>query len=279
MGKRKPSHFYTGISIAIVMFLMGLFLLLILHAHNLTNLIKEKINIVVELDDSASIEDIKQKLNKLSEVKGGSIRFISKDDAIEIMKTSLNIKVDKEENPFKNVLLFNIKASKYSDKVLDDIKGKVERYDGVEQVYYESVTINALKRLVSGMAYIVLGIGIVFVIFSIILIRNMVNLSMYADRREIKTMQLSGAKSRFIKMPYIKTAIIIGLQGFFISLFLILLLLAVIYKYLPDVWDIIDYWYLLITVVVMAFLAVFIPGFTTNGAAEKYLQSEIGVMY
>ena len=51
-NKTKPSHIYSSLSMAIVMFLLGLFFLLVLHAHNLTNIIKEQMNIVVELKEN-----------------------------------------------------------------------------------------------------------------------------------------------------------------------------------------------------------------------------------
>ena len=50
--KSKPTSFYATVSTSIVLVLISLFLLLYLHSGNITNLVKEQINILVELEEN-----------------------------------------------------------------------------------------------------------------------------------------------------------------------------------------------------------------------------------
>ena len=48
---KKASINYAVFSSTIVLILLGLFLLLFLHINSITNILKEKINVLVELND------------------------------------------------------------------------------------------------------------------------------------------------------------------------------------------------------------------------------------
>lgn len=277
--KSKPSHLYSSISVAIVMFLLGLFVLILLHSHNLTNLIKEKMNIVAELQDSADEDKLVEAIGSIAEIRSNSVSFISNEEALKTMGSSLQIEFDSENNPFRDVIIFNVKADHYSIHTLKSIKKEVESMDGIISVYYEDLTIQNIKTNLNKVAYVIFFIGLIFVFLAVIIIRNTINLSMYADRWEIKTMELVGAKWNFIKMPYIKTSVIVGFRAFLLAAILILTLLATIYLYLPRVWEVVDILFVLISLGSILVLSIIIPAITTNAASNKYLNKNISAIY
>jgi len=59
----------------------------------------------------------------------------------------------------------------------------------------------------------ILGFSVLFLILAVVLINNSIRLKIFAKRFIIKTMQLVGAKRRFILKPFVKEAIILGLIG------------------------------------------------------------------
>ena len=278
-GKSKPSHIYSSISVAIVMFLLGLFVLILLHSHNLTNLIKEKMNIVAELSDTADHKKSLNAVKSIPEIRISTIALIPKEKALETMGTNLQIKFDSENNPFRDVITFNVKAESYSVETLKEIKNNLEKLDGFDSVYYEDLTIKNIKSNLSKVAYTIFFVGLIFVFLAIVIIQNTINLSMYADRWEIKTMELVGAKWNFIKMPYIKTGVIVGFRAFILASFLIILLLVLVYFKLPRMWEIVNIFYILISLGAIFILSIAIPALTTNAASNKYLNKNISAMY
>lgn len=278
-GKSKPSHIYSSISVAIVMFLLGMFVLILLHSHNLTNLIKEKMNIVAELSESADETQSIEFIKKIPEIRKNTVAFIPKETALKTMGSNLQIQFDSENNPFRDVITFNVKAENYSIETLKEIKNKLEKQDGFDSVYYEDLTIKNIKSNLSKIAYSIFFIGLIFVFLAIVIIQNTINLSMYADRWEIKTMELVGAKWNFIKMPYIKTGVIVGFRAFLLASLLIIVLLAVVYFKLPRMWEVVNIFYIMISLGAIFLLSIAIPAITTNAASNKYLNKNVAAMY
>ena len=278
-SKSKPTHIYSSISVAIVMFLLGTFVLLLLHSHNLTNIIKEKMNIVAELEKNANSDQVIALMKKQSEIRNESIKYIPKSEAIATMSNSLKMDFDDESNPFSDVVTFNIKSADYDSDVLKKIKFVLEKNDNVQSVYYEDLTIQNIKSNLNKVAYAIFSIGLIFVFLAIVIIRNTINLSMYADRWEIKTMELIGAKWGFIKMPYIKTGVLVGFRAFIIAAISIMGLLILVNIYFPNIWEVVNFFYILISLGVIFALAIVIPAITTNSAADKYLKKNMDALY
>ena len=277
--KSKPSHLYSSISVAIVMFLLGLFVLLVLHSHNLTILIKEKMNIVVELTENGDAQKALEKLRSKKEVRENTIRIISKEEALQTMGSNLKIDFDAENNPFRDIVTFNVKAEHYSVNTLKNLKDELEKETDIQSVFYEDLTIQNIRTNLNKVAYLVLFIGLIFVFLAIVIIQNTINLSMYADRWEIKTMELVGARWNFIKMPYIKTSVIVGFKAFLLAAILILSLFAAVYLYLPRVWEVVNLFYVLIALGTIFLLSIIIPALATNAASNKYLNGHISTLY
>lgn len=278
-SKAKPSHIYSSISVAIVMFLLGIFVLLLLHAHNLTNIIKEKMNIVAELEPNGNHEVAIAAIKKLAVIRQESVVFIPKEDALSTMNDGEKIAFDINNNPFSDVITFNVRAIEYDVETLSSIKESLESNPNISSIYYEDLTIQNIKSNLSKIAYAILGIGLVFIFLAIIIIRNTINLSMYADRWEIKTMELIGAKWGFIKMPYIKTSVLVGFRAFIIAAISIMGLLILVNLYFDQVWEIVNFYYILIALAVIAVLSLTIPAITTNAAANKYLKKNMDALY
>lgn len=261
------------------MFLLGIFVLLLLHAHNLTNIIKEKMNIVAELEPNGNHEAAIAAIKKLAVIRQESVVFIPKEDALSTMNDGEKIAFDINNNPFSDVITFNVRAVEYDVETLSSIKESLESNPNISSIYYEDLTIQNIKSNLSKIAYVILGIGLVFIFLAIIIIRNTINLSMYADRWEVKTMELIGAKWGFIKMPYIKTSVLVGFRAFIIAAISIMGLLIMVNLYFDQVWEIVNFYYILIALAVIAILSLAIPAITTNAAANKYLKKNMDALY
>jgi len=112
-SKTKPSHAYSSISVAIVMFLLGAFVLILLHSHNLTNIIKERMVIIAEMVNDGDTDAASEAISQIPEIRRESITLIPKAEAIETMGSNMNMDFSEENNPFRDVITFTVKASEY----------------------------------------------------------------------------------------------------------------------------------------------------------------------
>lgn len=274
--KSKPTHFYSSVSIAIVLFLLGLFSILTLHAQDLTDILKERIGIIAELETSSiDYKNIIAEIQQVPGVKPNSLEYIPKSTGLQQINEGLSIKIKPEENPLKDIIRFNISAEHYSEKTLLTAVKAVSNIKGVDQVFHEDASIDAIRSNLSRLATVILVIGLIFVFLAIVIIRNTINLRMYADRHEIKTMQLIGAKWNFIKIPYIKSAINIGLNAFFFAFIMILIVMFFVQFYLTEVWNILSIYHLILSFIVVLGFAIIIPALVANGATNKYLSHTV----
>ena len=58
MARSKPTYLYAIASVALVLFILGFFALIVLHANKLVELYKEKVDIWVELKSEAMEADV-----------------------------------------------------------------------------------------------------------------------------------------------------------------------------------------------------------------------------
>ena len=85
---------------------------------------------------------------------------------------------------------------------------------------------NNLNRILTW----ILAFSILFLIVAMVLINNSIRLKIFSKRFIIKTMQLVGAKRRFILKPFVKEAVILGIIGAIIGLTAFIYRLVFLYQ-------------------------------------------------
>jgi cell division transport system permease protein len=272
---------YATFSISIVLLLCAVFLLLFLHSNNISNILKEKLNVLVELKKEASTDDVKKLSSVLlsqKEVLESSVKLINAKDALKIMDLKENV-VEHIGNPFNDVLSFNIKSQYYDESYLDELSEIIKKYTFVSSVYYENDTIVGLKSNIKFISYFIFFLAMVFLVLAIIIIYNTISMKLYADRWEIKTMQMVGAKDSFIRMPYLHKARLIAWKSFLVSLFGVLFIIGMIAYSIDEVISLIRWEYLVFTIASILVLSFLITGISTFNAVNKYLNKTVSDLY
>lgn len=269
-SKSKPTHFYASISIAIVLFLLGLFFMLFVHTQDIANLLKEKVNIVVELEEGAKQEALMEKLRANEIIISETVKFIPREQGLSFM-TSGGDEVYTGENPLRDLIVFNVKSTSYSDANLKKIADVLETQPGVSSVFYENMVLDQIRSNIRKVASVIFVLGIVFVFLATVIIKNTINLSMFADRAEIQTLERIGAKWGFIKMPYIKSSVLVGVRGYVIAGGMLAIMLVAVSVQFPELWRSLNMFYLLLSFILLFVVAVCIPAVVSNAAANRYL--------
>lgn len=225
----RSSNITVVISIALVLFLIGLFGLILINAQKYSDYIKSQLVVnaffVEHLDvkDSAKVQALNMatydSIKKLPFVLRAT--YISREQAAEEARKSLGIdSLDAlfEKNIFPASVEVALKPDYVNPKEIDSVVAQLAKVQGVKEVKNNSsLTIEVYNNLNRILKWI-LAFSLIFLVVAIVLINNSIRLKIFAKRFTIKTMQLVGAKRRFILSPFIKEAIILGIIGAVIGL-------------------------------------------------------------
>lgn len=131
---------------------------------------------------------------------------MSKKDALLLMSKELNISQNSEENPFRDLIKFNLFNTDYSEDKIKEIKSAVELEKGVIGLYFENDSVDLVKTNLEKVSLGILILAFCFVVLALAIIFNTIRLTLHSDIKQIKTMQMVGADNSFIKRPYLREA-------------------------------------------------------------------------
>ncbi len=215
------SYFSVVISIALVLFLLGLLGLLVLNSKKVADHFKEQIALTIYLKDSAKDVEIKQLEKSLSLADyTKSTKFVSKEEAAEAHSKEIgeNFMDFLGYNPLQNSIDVYLKADYVSASQVKEIADDILNKGFVEEVNYDQPLISLLNDNIKKISLWIMIISGVFTFIAVLLINSSIRLSVYAKRFTIKTMQMVGATKSFIRRPFIWKSIKLGMLGAFISL-------------------------------------------------------------
>lgn len=231
------SYFSVVLSIALVLFLLGLLGLLVLNAKKVADHFKEQITVTIYLKDAAKDIEIKQLEKSLAMadyVK--STEFVSKAQAAEAMKSESG-----EDfmdflgfNPLKNSIDVHLKAEYVTSEKLENISKEALSKNFVKEVNYDNDLVNLMNDNVKKISFWVLFISGLFTLIAVLLINSSIRLAVYSKRFTIKTMQMVGATKRFIRRPFVWRSIRLGIIGAILALIGMAVILHFINKTFPE---------------------------------------------
>lgn len=215
------SYFSVVISIALVLFLLGLLGLLVLNTKKVADHFKEQIALTVFLKDSAKDVETKQ-LEKSLELADytKSVDFVSKEEAAKTQSKAIgeNFMDFLGYNPLQNSIDVHFKADYVSSVKIAEIARDLSNKNFVDDVVYDKPLISLLNDNVKRMSFWVLVVSAIFLFIAVLLINSSIRLSIYSKRFTIKTMQMVGATKGFIRRPFIWKSIKLGIIGAILAL-------------------------------------------------------------
>jgi len=286
MKKRSffsTTHFITpAISTTLVLLLLGTIVFFVLTAHNLSNYVKENINVTVLISDELDQQKLKAlqtNFSKQSYVK--SIEYISKEQALEEATTDMG--TDPSEflgyNPFTASFELKMKAEYTTPEQVDTIVSKIKSDPAVVDVIYQKNLIKSVNRNLQKVSFVLLVLAALFTYISFVLINNTVRLAIFSKRFIINTMKLVGAKWSFIRRPFLANGAALGIISAIVADALLYAGYMSALKYEQDLNLIVDQKVILIvgaSVFVFGLLITFICTFVS---LQKYLKMSTNKLY
>jgi cell division transport system permease protein len=278
----KKSVNYAVLSNVIVLLLIGLFLLLFFHTNTIVDVVKEKMNIVIEIKDDTPVSKLDEFIAQLKAkpiIIPESVIYIPKKNALAYMSSSMEEDLGNLGNPFKDVITYNIRSSDYSESNLANLAEEIKKEPIVRDVFYENVVIDSVKDNLKKVSFFILLISLIFVGLSVIIMYNTIHLSLYADRFEIKTMEIIGARDGFIRQPYLKLAGKVAFRSFIIASIVIILVVSSAWFYLDGAASVINWFFIILTLTSIFIFSLLVNVGATIRIVNKYLYSDVNNLY
>ena len=210
----------------VVLFTLSLIGFIYLKSTSVESYFKENVLVNIYLKNNTKDFENKQLikfLNLNDDVK--QITYLSKEDAAK----TFSKEIGEEFVGFLgyNPLLDAISVQLYSDKIdvysIEKFIENINDFEFIEEVEYDKPLVNALNTNFEKMGLWIFILSVIFFLTSFILINNSIKISIYSKREIIKTMQLVGATSKFIRKPFIWTYVRIGFLSSIASLILLVI--------------------------------------------------------
>jgi cell division transport system permease protein len=253
------------------------------YANQMIKYSKENINIMVEIKGEATPEEtqnLQRFLSQQSFIIEKSIKLTTKEEAAEEMKSELgDFSQFGFQNPFRDVLHFNVSAEFVKPTVLNNIKEKLLTHKAVYNIYFQEAMVLALEKNVRKAAIAMIGLGTLFLLVAITLIHNTIKLALYANRFLIKNMQLVGASWQFISRPFLWKSLQNGLWSSLLAIagLVAILLLINLDIPLPDTTN--SYLSIAVILLCLTLLGLLINFFSTYYVVNKYLKMRVDDLY
>lgn len=217
--KRAPV--LTGLSSAMVglaLYVVGLFGLATYNLQLALTSVEERVEVAVYLRDDARQAEIDLALSELATIpEVRSVSFVSKRDALERARTDLpefgQLFSDLEVNPLPQSLEVELRPGERSPDVVERVSSIASAYPFVEDVRYGREWVDKLFTLRRIGAATTAVLGSAFAIVAALIIGTALRIAVFARRDEIYVMRLVGAKSSFIRRPFLLEGAMAGLLG------------------------------------------------------------------
>ncbi len=276
------SYFSVVLSIALVLFLLGILGMLVLNTKKLADHFKEQITISVFLKDNAKPVEIDQLQKSLAMAEYTKTAvYVSKEDAAEQYSEDIgeNFQEFLGYNPLKNSIDVNLNADFVATEQIASIADELSNKTYVDEVSYDKPLIALLNDNVRKISLWILVACAVFTVIAVLLINSSIRLSIYSKRFIIKTMQMVGATKHFIRKPFVLTNIKLGMLGALLALIALAVVLFYVNRNFPELNLFQDamLW-------VILFLGVFVLGIaiswiSTHFATQRFLNLRTDDLY
>ena len=282
-GSRRGMQMVTlCISTAMVLVLLGLVVFSVLTSRNLSQWVKENLTVTVMLNDEVSVNEAKLLCRDLyHRPYSRNIDYISRDQALKEQTEAMGS--DPSEflgtNPFSATLELQMKSDYANRDSLKWIAAELKKNPKVADVAYQVDLMDSVNRNLTKVNIVLLVIAMLLTFVSFSLISNTVRLSVYSRRFLIHTMKLVGASWGFIRRPFMKQGMLVGVLAAILAIAVLGGCVYGLYYYEPKMLTIITWEVLAITGVAVLLFGIIITSVCSYISVNKFLRMTPGELY
>lgn len=242
LGRNGWMTFASISSVTVALLLVGFFTALMLNLNNVTNQVKDDVEVKVFIEQTASDEEIEQLGEKIKSLpRVAKVEYVPKKEGLERLIESMS-QDDKEvpvlaslrgeENPLPNA--YEIKGERPEDVMT--IAKAIEPFEHVATVKYGDGkgTVEKLFNVTDTARNIGIAVILGLLFTAVFLISNTIKLTIVSRGTEIEIMKLVGATNGFIRWPFFVEGLLLGVLGSVIPITLLLFVYRNFYTFFYD---------------------------------------------
>jgi cell division transport system permease protein len=208
-------------TVTVLLFLFGMSLQASWKLEGLLNQFGSQVEVSVYLDPGAQREKVKQVVEKLPEVT--QVTAISKEQAWKNLLGQMGVSniAGATEQLEDNPLVDELKIKARNAQNVPIVAQKLRKIPGIDEVQYLDEVLKRMQQLSHGLSWVSLTITTILTLTAVAVITTTMRLIVMARHREIEIMQLVGATTIWIYLPFILQGIAFGVVGAAIAWILI----------------------------------------------------------
>lgn len=276
------SYFSVVLSVFLVLFLLGTLGLFVINSKRISDNFKEDIVMTIFMKNEANDSIIKafdEELRLASFAK--DYVYVSKEKAAEQHK-----KVIGEDfmqflgvNPLQNSFDVHVKADYVTNDSFKKIETRLRKNPMIADVIYDQQLVTLVNDNVKTITFWILVVSAIFAVVSVLLINSSMRLSIFSNRFIIKTMQLVGATKSFIRKPFIKRSIMLGMIGAVLAVIALIGILIYVDVNFPTLEIFKDKILIGAVLIGVLLLGALIPWLSTYFATQRFLNLRTDDLY
>lgn len=269
-------------STSLVLILIGLVVLSVLTAKNLSNYVKENISITLYLNKDLTDSQGKSFANDIrKKTYVADVSFVSKEEISKEQTEELG--ADPTDfvgaNPFSSEIDIHLSADYANNDSISWIQEQLKKDERVQEVDYQENLIEQVNKTVNKLNIGLLILAAILTVISFSLINNTVRLGVYARRFAIRTMKLVGASWSFIRWPFLRNALFIGFISSIVACVVLGSALYMLTMNEPDVLTVLTNEVFFITAAVIFIFGMLITFLCSYFSVNKFLNMKASDLY
>ncbi|MBR0165790.1 MAG: permease-like cell division protein FtsX [Prevotella sp.] len=282
-GSRRGVQMMTlCISTSMVLVLLGLVVFSVLSSRNLSQWVKENLMVTVMLNEEVTVNDAKLLCRDLyHRPYARNIDYISREQALKEQTEAMGS--DPSEflgtNPFSATLELRLNSDYANSDSLKWIAAELKKNPKVADVAYQVDLMDKVNSNLTKVNILLLVIAGLLTFISFSLINNTVRLSVYSRRFLIHTMKLVGASWGFIRRPFMRNGLLVGILAAIIAIVVLGGCVYGLYYYEPNMVNIITWVELTITAGAVLLFGIIITSVSSYISVNKFLKMSAGDLY
>ena len=270
------------ISTSMVLVLLGLVVFSVLTSRNLSHWVRENLMVTVMLNDKVTVKDAKLLCNDLYQRPyARNIDYISREQALKEQTAAMGS--DPSEflgtNPFSATIELRLNSDYANSDSLKWIAEELKKNPKVADVAYQVDLMDKVNSNLTKVNILLLVIAGLLTFISFSLINNTVRLSVYSRRFLIHTMKLVGASWGFIRRPFMRNGLLVGILAAIIAIMVLGGCVYGLYYYEPNMVNIITWVELTITAGAVLLFGILITSISSYISVNKFLKMSAGDLY
>jgi|TARA_B110000914_G_scaffold36662_1_gene29673 cell division transport system permease protein len=278
----RSSYISVVISMTLVLFVLGTLGVLVLSARDLGAAVRENFTFTLVLDENIPEAELRTllKTQQLASY-AKSAELVTKEEAARHLEEDLgeDFIAFLGYNPLSNTIDINLRAEIVAAGDLDALKKELIDRDYIIDVLYDRDLVGLVNDNIEKITYLLFAAALLLLMVALALINSSIRLTIYSKRFLLKTMQLVGATSGFIRRPYLINSLMLGILSTVLSVSLLLFSGWAFNQYFPAFALLITRETFLMVSLLLLILGLIVPGVSTAIAIRRYLKLRTNELY